>query len=195
MHRSLGCSTSEELSWKLEALQAFISDLHWPDEVFAKHLEQRLKMMACDMLESSLNRTLQSFQNWEKRGSRFGTNVTDYIVPSEMCVMVNVVLETRNQSLKLCTFDGVDVVSSHSYSNPHLLIALTSSGSLILSFLHFHPTFFKTHHMSISPSSSSSSSLHIPSFFIFLFSSCSISLHLLPLFILRLFSLIPVIFT
>lgn len=28
-----------------------------------------------------------------------------------MCVMINVVLETRNQSLKLCTFDGVDMVS------------------------------------------------------------------------------------
>lgn len=113
MNRNLGCATSEELSWKLEALQAFICDLHWPDEIFAKHLEQRLKMMACDMLDSSLNRTLISFQTWEKKGNiRFG-NVTDYIVPTEMCVMVNVVIETRNQSLKLCTFDGVDVVSRH----------------------------------------------------------------------------------
>lgn len=105
----MGCSTSEELFWKLEALQVFIRELAWPDEVFAKHLEQRLKLMACDMLESSLNRTLQGFQNWEKKGTRFG-NVTDYIIPTEMCVMINVVLETRNQSLKLCTFDGADIV-------------------------------------------------------------------------------------
>lgn len=48
--------TSEDLFWKLDALQSFIRDLHWPDEVFAKHLEQRLKLMACDMLESCINR-------------------------------------------------------------------------------------------------------------------------------------------
>lgn len=109
--RSLGCATSEELFWKMEALQAFIRDLHWPDDVFAKHLEQRLKLMACDMLESCLNRTLLAFQNWEKRGVRFG-NAIDYMVPNEMCAMINVVLETKNQSLKLCTFDGADIVSA-----------------------------------------------------------------------------------
>lgn len=108
--RNFSCPTTEELFWKLDALQTFIYDLHWPDEIFAKHLEQRLKLMACDMLETLLNRTLYSFQSWEKKGGRFG-NVTDYIIPSEMCVMVNVVLETRNQSIKLCTFDGADTVS------------------------------------------------------------------------------------
>lgn len=51
-----GCITSEDLFWKLDALQSFIRDLHWPDEVFGKHLEQRLKLMACDMLESCINR-------------------------------------------------------------------------------------------------------------------------------------------
>nr|XP_042912803.1 calcium-dependent secretion activator 1-like isoform X2 [Parasteatoda tepidariorum] len=51
-----GCITSEDLFWKLDALQSFIRDLHWPDEVFAKHLEQRLKLMACDMLVSYINR-------------------------------------------------------------------------------------------------------------------------------------------
>lgn len=109
--RIVGCSTSEELFWKLSALQDFIRDLFWPDEVFANHLEQRLKLMACDMLESCLNRTLAAFQNWEKKGTRFG-NPTDYIIPSEMCAMINVVLETKNQSLKLCTFENGDVVSN-----------------------------------------------------------------------------------
>ena len=71
--------------------------------------------MACDMLDLLLNRTLLAFQSFEKKGTRFGT-ATDYIVPSEMCVMVNVVLETRNQALKLCTFTGVDVVSRVSVS-------------------------------------------------------------------------------
>ncbi|KAH6922368.1 hypothetical protein HPB50_013408 [Hyalomma asiaticum] len=53
---SNGCPSSEELFWKLDALQCFIRDLHWPDEVFAKHLEQRLKLMACDMVESCVTR-------------------------------------------------------------------------------------------------------------------------------------------
>lgn len=106
-----GCITSEDLFWKLDALQSFIRDLHWPDEVFAKHLEQRLKLMACDMIESCINRTLQAFQQWQKKGSKW--TGTDYIVPSEMCAMINVVLEAKNQSLKLCTVEGVDLHQYH----------------------------------------------------------------------------------
>lgn len=106
-----GCPSSEELFWKLDALQCFIRDLHWPDEVFAKHLEQRLKLMACDMVESCVTRTLQAFQQLQKKSK---WNTTDYIVPSEMCAMINVVLEARIQSLKLCTVDGADVHQYHS---------------------------------------------------------------------------------
>lgn len=109
VRRNFGCVTTDDLFWKVDALQTFIQDLHWPDEMFAKHLDQRLKVLAFEMLESLLQRTLNAFQSWEKKGPRFG-NATDYIIPAEMCVMVNVVLETRNQSLKLCTFDGVDMV-------------------------------------------------------------------------------------
>ena len=53
-----GCSTSEDLFWKLDALQSFIHDLHWPDAEFARHLEQRLKLMACDMIESCIQRSV-----------------------------------------------------------------------------------------------------------------------------------------
>ena len=53
---SNGCATSEDLFWKLEALQSFIRDLHWPDPEFGQHLNQRLKLMACDMIESSIQR-------------------------------------------------------------------------------------------------------------------------------------------
>ena len=55
LHRN-GCSTSEDLFWKLDALQSFIHDLHWPDTEFARHLEQRLKLMACDMIDSCIQR-------------------------------------------------------------------------------------------------------------------------------------------
>lgn len=51
-----GCSTSEEMLWKLDALQTFIKELLWPEEVFAEHLEHRLKLMASDMIEAAGNR-------------------------------------------------------------------------------------------------------------------------------------------
>ena len=104
-----GCSTSEDLFWKLDALQSFIRDLHWPDPEFAEHLNQRLKMMACDMIDSCIKRTDASFQNHLKKGILL--NPTDYIVPTEICAMINVVLDAKNQSFKLCAVDGVDVVS------------------------------------------------------------------------------------
>lgn len=105
-----GCATSEDLFWKLDALQSFIRDLHWPDPEFRQHLEQRLKLMACDMIESCLQRTEQSFQGWLKKSVTFIS--TDYIISTEMCAMVNVILDAKNQSFKLCSVDGIDVVSS-----------------------------------------------------------------------------------
>jgi hypothetical protein len=104
-----GCATSEDLFWKLDALQSFIRDLHWPDEEFREHLEQRLKLMACDMIESCIQRTDGAFQSWLKKSVTFIS--TDYIIPSEMCAMVNVILDAKNQSFKLCAVDGIDVVS------------------------------------------------------------------------------------
>ncbi|CAG2109244.1 unnamed protein product [Medioppia subpectinata] len=106
-----GCAASEDLFWKLDALQTFIHDLYWPDDVFAKHLEQRLKLMACDMMEACINRTLQAFQTWERKGTARWTS-TDYVVPSEMCAMINVILDAKIQSLKLCTFDGADTMTA-----------------------------------------------------------------------------------
>lgn len=53
---SNGSGTSEDLFWKLDALQTFIRDLHWPEEEFAKHLENRMKLMSSDMIESCVKR-------------------------------------------------------------------------------------------------------------------------------------------
>lgn len=36
---------------------------------------------------------------------------TDYILPAEICAMVNVALDAKNQALKLCAVEGVDIVS------------------------------------------------------------------------------------
>ncbi|XP_019873010.2 calcium-dependent secretion activator isoform X3 [Aethina tumida] len=106
-----GCATSEDLFWKLDALQSFIRDLHWPDAEFRQHLEQRLKLMACDMMESCIQRTETAFQQWLKKTVTFIS--TDYILPSEMCAMVNVILDAKNQSFKLCAVDGIDLHQYH----------------------------------------------------------------------------------
>ncbi|XP_044764799.1 calcium-dependent secretion activator isoform X4 [Coccinella septempunctata] len=107
-----GCATSEDLFWKLDALQSFIRDLHWPDLEFRQHLEQRLKLMACDMIESCIQRTETAFQQSSKKPSPTFMS-TDYIIPSEVCAMVNVILDAKNQSFKLCTVDGLDVHKYH----------------------------------------------------------------------------------
>ncbi|XP_017467717.1 PREDICTED: calcium-dependent secretion activator isoform X6 [Rhagoletis zephyria] len=106
-----GCATSEDLFWKLDALQSFIRDLHWPDAEFRQHLEQRLKMMSAEMIEQCIQRTDSSFQSWLKKNVAFIS--TDYIIPSEMCAMVNVILDAKNQSFKLTTIDGIDLYKFH----------------------------------------------------------------------------------
>lgn len=61
---SNGSGTSEDLFWKLDALQTFIRDLHWPEEEFAKHLENRMKLMSSDMIESCVKRYMHvEFEN------------------------------------------------------------------------------------------------------------------------------------
>nr|XP_034836731.1 calcium-dependent secretion activator isoform X2 [Maniola hyperantus] len=106
-----GCSTSEELFWKLDALQSFIRDLHWPEPEFRSHLEQRLKLMAHDMMETCIQKTEASFQAWLKKSVSFIS--TDYILPAEICAMVNVALDAKNQALKLCAVEGVDIYQYH----------------------------------------------------------------------------------
>lgn len=115
---SNGCATSEDLFWKLDALQSFIRDLHWPDPDFGNHLNQRLKLMAADMIESSIQRTFAAFETQLNKGILL--DATTYVLPSEICSMVNVVLDAKNQSLKLCAVDGVDVHKYHTKIDDHI---------------------------------------------------------------------------
>lgn len=48
------------------------------------------------------------FQAWLKKSVTFMS--TDYILPAEICAMVNVALDAKNQALKLCAVEGVDIV-------------------------------------------------------------------------------------
>ncbi|XP_078678221.1 calcium-dependent secretion activator 1-like isoform X3 [Branchiostoma floridae x Branchiostoma belcheri] len=101
---SNGCETSEDVLWKLEALQNFIKDLHWPEEEFGNHLEQRLKLMACDMIESAIQRTQKSFENRLKRGR----DSPDFRMAVEACTMINVVFDAKKKSTQLCFYKSPD---------------------------------------------------------------------------------------
>ncbi|KAM9813537.1 calcium-dependent secretion activator 1-like isoform 5-T5 [Neosynchiropus ocellatus] len=108
-----GSGTSEDLFWKLDALQTFIRDLHWPEEEFGKHLEMRLKLMSSDMIESCVKRTRAAFEAKLQRSSR----ATDFRVPQSICTMFNVMVDARAQSAKLCTMDLEQERQYHSQIN------------------------------------------------------------------------------
>ncbi|XP_052414684.1 calcium-dependent secretion activator 1 isoform X6 [Carassius gibelio] len=96
-----GSGTSEDLFWKLDALQTFIRDLHWPEEEFAKHLDNRMKLMSSDMIETSVKRTKAAFESKLTKSSRS----TDFRIPLSLCTMFNVMVDAKDQSAKLCAME------------------------------------------------------------------------------------------
>ena len=54
-------------------------------------------------------RTFAAFEQHLSKGILL--DATTYIIPIEICSMVNVVLDAKTQALKLCGVDGVDMVS------------------------------------------------------------------------------------
>ncbi|KAF4112425.1 calcium-dependent secretion activator 1 isoform X1 [Onychostoma macrolepis] len=96
-----GSGTSEDLFWKLDALQTFIRDLHWPEEEFAKHLDNRMKLMSSDMIETSVKRTRAAFESKLTKSSRS----TDFRIPLSLCTMFNVMVDAKDQSAKLCAME------------------------------------------------------------------------------------------
>ncbi|XP_044211476.1 calcium-dependent secretion activator 2 isoform X3 [Thunnus albacares] len=96
-----GSATSEDLFWKLDALQMFVLDLHWPEPEFAKHLEQRLKLMASDMMEACVKRTKSAFDAKMQKANKS----TDFRVPLSVCTMFNVLMDAKKQCSKLCVLD------------------------------------------------------------------------------------------
>ncbi|XP_076870541.1 calcium-dependent secretion activator 1 isoform X4 [Brachyhypopomus gauderio] len=96
-----GSGTSEDLFWKLDALQTFIRDLHWPEEEFAKHLDNRMKLMSSDMIESCVKRTRTAFESKLTKSSRS----TDFRIPLSLCTMFNVMVDAKDQSAKLCAME------------------------------------------------------------------------------------------
>ncbi|KAF7246523.1 Calcium-dependent secretion activator 2 [Varanus komodoensis] len=104
-----GSATSEDLFWKLDALQMFVYDLHWPEPEFAHHLEQRLKLMASDMIEACIKRTRNAFELKLQKTNKS----TDLRIPSTVCTMFNVLVDAKKQTAKLCILDGGQEVSEN----------------------------------------------------------------------------------
>ncbi|KAM6979766.1 calcium-dependent secretion activator 1 isoform 4-T4 [Aplochiton taeniatus] len=96
-----GSGTTEDLFWKLDALQTFIRDLHWPEEEFAKHLESRMQLMSSDMIENCVKRTRMAFESKLAKASRS----TDFRISPSICTMYNVMVDAKDQSAKLCAME------------------------------------------------------------------------------------------
>ncbi|XP_056307342.1 calcium-dependent secretion activator 2 isoform X5 [Danio aesculapii] len=105
-----GSATSEDLFWKLDALQMFVMDLHWPEPEFAKHLEQRLKLMASDMMEACVKRTKAAFESKMQKSCKS----TDFRVALSVCTMFNVLMDAKKQCSKLCVLDQGQEQQYHS---------------------------------------------------------------------------------
>ncbi|XP_034554094.1 calcium-dependent secretion activator 1 isoform X2 [Notolabrus celidotus] len=96
-----GSGSSEDLFWKLDALQTFIRDLHWPEEDFAKHLESRIQLMSSNMIENCVKRTRMAFESKLTKSSKS----TDFRISPTLCTMFNVMVDAKDQSAKLCAME------------------------------------------------------------------------------------------
>lgn len=110
----VNCLLIEQMFVKLDDLQRFILvNLRWPDEQLAEQLNQRLKLMSYEVCDACVQRTQSAFLALEKKSNKWTATTTSYSSPVDMIQMINLVLDTRSRSLKLCTFNGFDQVSYH----------------------------------------------------------------------------------
>ncbi|PAV90841.1 hypothetical protein WR25_06278 [Diploscapter pachys] len=100
--RKDGCATSEDIYWKLDALHTFVIDLNWPEEEFRRYLHVRMKSLTSDMISKVANSTYQQFDNWMQRARKS----TDYILPSEVCVMINVMFSSKTRAQRIAVDSG-----------------------------------------------------------------------------------------
>ncbi|KJH40596.1 hypothetical protein DICVIV_13447 [Dictyocaulus viviparus] len=100
--RKEGCATSEDIYWKLDALHIFVVDLNWPEEEFRKYLNVRMKSLSSDMILKVASSTYQQFDYWMQRARKS----TDYILPSEVCVMINVLFSSKARAMRVSVDAG-----------------------------------------------------------------------------------------
>lgn len=98
------CASTDELYWKLQALQTFFKQLNWPDKVYSSHLTTRLSKMASEKIIDAVKRTMTAFLSF-KRGKSLTAGVaarfsspTDYLIPvylsSHLCPIFSVSAES-----------------------------------------------------------------------------------------------------
>lgn len=82
------CLSTDELYWKLNALQTFLKQLNWPDKVYSSHLTTRLSKMASEKIIDAVKRTMTAFLGYKKKSNFLTSGVaahfstpTDYVVP------------------------------------------------------------------------------------------------------------------
>ncbi|XP_037109726.1 calcium-dependent secretion activator 2 isoform X1 [Syngnathus acus] len=116
-----GSATSEDLFWKLNALQMLALELDWPEPAFAEHLQRRLKLMASDMTEACVKRTKSAFDAQLQKVSKW----TELRVPLCACTMLNVVADAKRRCPELCALDTgqeTDTQWQHYHSKIDVLI-------------------------------------------------------------------------
>jgi len=64
--------------------------------------------MASDMIEACGKRVWRHFEAWMKKGGLIGGTSSDYLLPAECCVMINVILDCKvqvnNKNINLINF-------------------------------------------------------------------------------------------
>ncbi|XP_048864815.1 calcium-dependent secretion activator 2-like isoform X1 [Brienomyrus brachyistius] len=95
-------SGSEDLFWKLDALQMFVLDLHWPEPEFAQQLEHRVRLMSSNMVEACVKRTKAAFDAKMQKASKS----PDFRVCLPICGMFNALLHAKKHCFKLCLLDA-----------------------------------------------------------------------------------------
>lgn len=110
-------------------MQIFIQDLNWPEEEFSKYLQIRMKALASEMINKCTNwyvwnwtksnmilinfilffyinlncfSTYQCFDSYMQRARKS----TDYVLPSEVCVMINVIFSSKSRAAKMAIDSG-----------------------------------------------------------------------------------------
>uniref|UniRef100_A0A3B3T3P4 Calcium dependent secretion activator 2 n=1 Tax=Paramormyrops kingsleyae TaxID=1676925 RepID=A0A3B3T3P4_9TELE len=96
-----GSSGSDDLFWKLDALQMFVLDLHWPEPEFARQLEHRVRLMSSNMVEACVKRTKAAFDAKMQKASKS----PDFRVCLPICGMFNALLHAKKHCFKLCLLD------------------------------------------------------------------------------------------
>ncbi|EFO93024.1 CRE-UNC-31 protein [Caenorhabditis remanei] len=100
--RKEGCATSEDIYWKLDALHTFVIDLNWPEEDFRKYLQTKMKSLTSDMISKVSDCTFTAFDGWMQRAKKS----TDYMLPSEVCVQINVMFSSKSRAVRVTVDSG-----------------------------------------------------------------------------------------